>query len=82
MNDSEALGTNILGQLHEQRGQLEDAMERNQEIETNLQRSNRLIRRMFQRAFTIKIGLWCARPPRLLVSVRVDLLFCGWAVAS
>ena len=59
VDDSEQLGGNILGTLHDQRGQLEDAIERNQDIETDLQRSNRLIRRMFQRAFTIKVGLSC-----------------------
>ena len=57
VNDNQNLGTDILGQLHEQREQLEDTIERNQDIDTNLQRSNRLIRTMFHRAFTIKIGL-------------------------
>jgi len=59
VNESEVLGGGIMNQLHEQRGQIEDAIERNDEIDTNLQRSNRLIRRMFHRAFTIKVGLGC-----------------------
>tara|TARA_B110001452_G_scaffold90292_2_gene74259 strand:+ start:1249 stop:2055 length:807 start_codon:yes stop_codon:yes gene_type:complete len=59
VNDSEQLGAGILGQLGEQRHQIEDAIERNQEIESNNQRASRLIRTMLTRAFTIKMGLYC-----------------------
>ena len=59
VNESEQLGAGVLGQLGEQREQLEDAIERNQEVDTNLQRASRLIRSMFHRAFTIRMGLYC-----------------------
>ena len=52
--DTERLGHGILGELHGQRGQLEDAVERREDVEANLHLSSRLIRRMTRRATTTK----------------------------
>lgn len=54
---TEELGANILGQLHGQRQQLESTIARREEANDQLALSSALIRRMFQRAFTMKIFL-------------------------
>lgn len=54
---TEELGANILGQLHGQREQLESTIARREEANDQLALSSALIRRMFQRAFTMKIFL-------------------------
>ena len=76
VDDSERVGTHILGALHDQRGQLEDAREQNENIDTSLQRSNRMIRRMFYRAFTIKVGLGCFA--LLLVVAIAVIVYLKW----
>ena len=76
VDDSERAGTHILGALHDQRGQLEDALEQNENIDTSLQRSNRMIRRMFYRAFTIKVGLGCFA--LLLVVAIAVIVYLKW----
>ena len=76
VDDSERAGTHILGALHDQRGQLEDAIEQNEDIGTSLQRSNRMIRRMFYRAFTIKVGLGCFA--LLLVVAIAVVVYLKW----
>ena len=76
VDDSERTGTHILGALHDQRAQLEDAREQNENVDASLQRSNRMIRRMFYRAFTIKVGLSCFA--LLLVVAIAVIVYLKW----
>ena len=76
VDDSERTGTHILGALHDQRAQLEDAREQNENVDASLHRSNRMIRRMFYRAFTIKVGLSCFA--LLLVVAIAVIVYLKW----
>ena len=76
VDDSERTGTHILGALHDQRAQLEDAREQNENVDASLQRSNRMIRHMFYRAFTIKVGLSCFA--LLLVVAIAVIVYLKW----
>jgi len=56
-NETEELGANIMGQLHDQRQQLQGAIERRDDIQDDLEVSSNLIRRMFWRSYSIKAVL-------------------------
>ena len=56
-NETEQLGATIMGQLGQQRGQLNDAIDRRQEAHEQLSVSNRLIRQMHRRATWMRASL-------------------------
>lgn len=72
--DTERLGMSILGQLADQRGQLEGAIETRQEAHESLTVSSRLIRQMHRRATWMKISL-CVILLFLVVGVFVIVYF-------
>ena len=53
-NDAQTLGDGILGSLHDQRQQLHHAIDRRDDMSTDLHASSRLISRMMARASTMK----------------------------
>ncbi len=55
--DTERLGMSILGQLSDQRGQLESSIEQRAEMHESLSISSRLIRQMHRRAVWMKVAL-------------------------
>lgn len=57
LNDTERLGEGIMGQLHDQRGQLEESIDRRQEMSEDINRAAGLIRRMSRRAVIMKVLL-------------------------
>ena len=57
-NDAQTLGDGILGSLHDQRQQLHHAIDRRDDMATDLHASSRLISRMLARASTMKCILW------------------------
>lgn len=74
--DTERLGMSILGQLADQRGQLEGAIETRQEAQESLGVSSRLIRQMHRRAVWMKISL-CAILLFLVIGVFV-IVYLKW----
>jgi len=78
--DTERLGMGVLGQLSDQRGQLENAIDQRREAHETLSVSSRLIRQMHRRAAWTKVSL-CLIVSFLIAAVMV-IVYLKWLSPS
>jgi len=78
--DTERLGMGVLGQLSDQRGQLENAIEQRRDAHETLSVSSRLIRQMHRRAAWTKVSL-CLIISFLIAAVMV-IVYLKWLSPS
>ena len=79
-NDAEAIGSSVLGQLHDQRQQLHQAIDWREDMDGDLAMSSRLIRRMAARATYMKCIL--ASIVLLLLGAIFFLVYAKWITPS